>query len=261
MTANNRPLVLCFSGHDPTGGAGIQADIEAIAANGGHALTVITTHTVQDTANVQRVSAVAPILMAAQVDALLADCQVAAIKVGLLGDAQQIPLILSAERQTGSKLVLDPVLRGGGGAALCSAALVAALRADLLPAATVLTPNAAESRQLAPGLPDLDACGRALVAAGARNVLITGGDEPGDVVVNSWQCAKRPPWRYAWPRLPQSFHGAGCTLASAIAALLARGLPISQALEDAQAYTHRTLLNALSIGKGRPIPNRVRRET
>lgn len=252
----DRPLVLCFSGHDPGGGAGIQADSESIAALGAHALGVITAHTVQDSSDVKRVVAVAPILLADQVETLLADSEIASIKIGLLGDAQQIPVILAAIARTGVPVILDPVLRAGGGAHLAGAALLAALQADLLPAATVLTPNAAEVRRLAPGAGDLDAGAMELLKRGAKNVLVTGGDEPGESVVNSWHTAGRAPRRYAWPRLPGPFHGAGCTLASAIAALLARGLPMAQALEDAQAYVHRSLQKAFRTGQGRKIPGR-----
>ncbi len=262
---SERPLVLCFSGHDPGGGAGVQADIEACAALGAHALTLITAHTVQDTRDVKRVVPVAPILLADQLDTLLDDCAVGSIKIGLLGDAQQIPVILHAIARTGVPapvpVILDPILRAGGGANLASAALLAALQAELLPVATLLTPNAAEARRLAPGAGDLDACALDLLRRGAKNVLITGGDEPaqtgGEAVVNSWHTANRGPRRFVWPRLPGPFHGAGCTLAAAIAALLARGLPMAQALEDAQAYTYRALSNAVQIGKGRPIPSRL----
>ena len=257
-------MILCFSGHDPGGGAGVQADIESCAALGAHALTLITAHTVQDSHNVKRVTPVAPILLADQLETLLADCAIGSIKIGLLGDAQQIPVILSAIAQSRVPVVLDPVLRAGGGANLASAALLAALQTDLLPQVTVLTPNAAEARRLAPGAGDLDQCAHELLTRGVKNVLITGGDErllggaPGgdEAVVNSWHVANRHPRRFAWPRLAGPFHGAGCTLAAAIAALLARGLPMAQALEDAQAYVHRTLESAFQSGQGRKIPDR-----
>lgn len=251
-----RPRVLCFSGHDPGGGAGIQADIESCAANGAHALTLITAHTVQDTHNVKRVTPVAPILIREQLETLLADGEIGSIKIGLLGDVSQIPVILAAIAQTRVPVVLDPILRAGGGASLSSAGLLAAMQADLLPAITLLTPNAAEARQLAPGCRDLDACGAALTQKVA-NVLITGGDEAGECVMNSWYAAGRAPRRFAWPRLPETFHGAGCTLAAAIAALLAHGLPLAQALEDAQAYVHRALEQAFQTGQGRKIPGRL----
>jgi hydroxymethylpyrimidine/phosphomethylpyrimidine kinase len=255
--APDRPAVLCLSGHDPGGGAGIQADIEAVAALGGHALTLVTAHTVQDSSNVSRVVAGDAALLAEQLDALLADFRPRAVKVGLLGGAAQVDFIARAIRRADAPAVLDPVLRAGGGAALADDGLVERLRRDLLPLVEVLTPNAAEARQLAPGAKDLTECGAALLALGARHVLITGGDEPGDAVVNHWFARERPPRRFAWERLPARFHGAGCTLAAAVAALLARGLAPAAAVEDAQAYTHRALRAAFAAGRGRLLPGRL----
>lgn len=251
-----RPTVLCLSGHDPGGGAGVQADIEAVAALGGHAATLITAHTVQDTANVRRVVAADFALLKEQAAILSADVEVRAIKVGLLGAPEQAAFIARLAERLGVPLVLDPVLRAGGGAELATDALLNAIRNDLLPRATVLTPNAAEARRLA-GSDDLAACGAALVAAGAANVLITGGDEPGETIVNRWHRRDGSPRAFSWPRLPGPFHGAGCTLASAIATLLARGLPVAEALADAQAYVHATLSRGFSPGHGRHIPGRM----
>lgn len=252
----SKPLVLCFSGHDPGGGAGIHADIEAIAAQGGHALTVITAHTVQDSVDVRRVSPVAPIFMAAQTEALLADCRVAAIKIGLLGDAAQIPHILEAIERCRVPVVLDPVLRAGGGTALASAALVEALRTQLIPRVSVLTPNAAEARRLAPGAQSLDDCAQQLRRLGAGGVLITGGDEPGDEVCNHWHGADGAR-DYRWPRIPAQFHGAGCTLAATLAARLALGDALATALQRAQRDTHAALAAAYAVGQGRLIPRRI----
>lgn len=255
--ANKRPRVLCLSGHDPSGGAGIQADIEAVAALGGHALCVITAHTVQDTRNVAALRTAEPALFQAQIDAVLADAPVQSIKIGLLGHAELIPIVATVSQRASVPVVLDPVLRAGGGAELASPSLQDAMIRELLPRVDVLTPNAAEARRLAPSAASLDACAARLLAAGARNVLVTGGDEPGEVVLNSWHARGRAVRRFVWPRLPGPFHGAGCTLASAIAALLARGLPLAQALEDAQAYTHRSLEAAFQCGQGRKIPQRL----
>lgn len=255
-----RPTILCLSGHDPGGGAGIQADAEAAAALGVHALTVITAHTVQDSRDVSRVVPAEPTLLAAQVDVLLADFRPAAVKVGLLGAPGQVAFVAGVIRRAGVPAVLDPVLRAGGGTDLAAPDLVEQLRRELLPQVEVLTPNAAEARRLAPAGSTLDDCGRALLDLGARNVLVTGGDEPGDPVVNHWFAAGRAPRRFAWPRVAGAFHGAGCTLAAAIAALLARGLPLAEALADAQAYVHRSLGRAFAPGRGRRIPGRVPHE-
>lgn len=254
-SSNDPSRVLCLSGHDPVGGAGIHADIESCAALGAHAFTVITANTVQDSRNVQRVTPVAPLLIAAQVDALLADCRIDAIKIGLLGDAAQVAVLVEVIRRNPVPVVLDPVLRAGGGRALVGAQLLLAMEA-LLPLTTVITPNAAEARVLAPQARTLDECAAALLAQGCRNVLVTGGDEPGDEVVNTWHSAGDAPHAYRWPRIEGGFHGAGCTLASAIAALLAQGHPLATALERAQQWTHRSLRDARALGQGRKIPLR-----
>lgn len=251
-----RPVVLCLSGHDPGGGAGIQADIETAAALGAHAVTVITAHTVQDSRNVVRVLAPDRALLREQLEILLADVDVAAIKIGLLGEPEQVPIVAELLARLKVPAVLDPVLRAGGGAALASEALIAQLGA-LLPGLELLTPNAQEARRLAPASTDLEACAAALLAAGAANVLVTGGDEPGDPVVNHWFRRDGATRRYAWPRVPGRFHGAGCTLAAAVASLRARGLPLAAALEDAQAYTHRALQAAFAAGRGRLLPGRL----
>jgi hydroxymethylpyrimidine/phosphomethylpyrimidine kinase len=251
------PRVLCLSGHDPTGGAGLHADIEACAAQGAHALTALTANTVQDTRDVRRVVATAPILLAQQIEVLCADGPVAAVKIGLLGDAGQVPVIAETLRALRVPVVLDPVLRAGGGGNLVGAQLQAAM-AELFALTTVLTPNAAEARRLAAGSADLEAAAAALLDGGCGNVLITGGDEPGARVVNSWYTRSAPPQRYDWERLPGPFHGAGCTLAAALAARLALGETLADALHAAQAYTHDSLRQARRVGAGRPIPGRLR---
>lgn len=255
MAEPRKPQVLCLSGHDPTGGAGIQADIEVCVALGAHALSIITAHTVQDTTNVQRVSAVAPILLAAQLEALLDDCSPAACKVGLLGDAGQVPGIARLLARLGKPVVLDPVLRAGGGRDLASAELQAQMIQTLIPLVDLITPNAREARQLT-GHEDLAACGKGLLALGARHALVTGGDEPGEVVVDWLFVANGSVQRLESPRLPETFHGAGCTLATALAVFLATGLGITEAVIAARGYVAATLRNAIAVGGGRRIPGR-----
>jgi hydroxymethylpyrimidine/phosphomethylpyrimidine kinase len=257
MPAPERPVVLFLSGHDPGGGAGLQADAEAAAALGAHALTVVTAHTVQDSRDVRRVVAPDPALLREQLDTLLGDFVVRAVKIGLLAGAASLPAILGALARVRAPVVLDPVLRAGGGAELSSPLLEPETLRSLLPHVEVITPNAAEARRLAPAAAEPEACAAALLDLGARNVLVTGGDEPGEAVVNRWYAAGRPPRAFAWPRLPGPFHGAGCTLAAAVASLLARGAPLGSALEDAQAYTKRALARSYATGRGRLIPGRA----
>lgn len=255
MTAS-LPLVLCLSGHDPTGGAGLHADIEAIAACGGHALSIITAHTVQDTSDVLRVTPVAPLLIAQQIETLANDVEIAAIKIGLLGDVEQIPPLVQWIKRLQKPVVLDPVLRAGGGSNLASAALIAAVTEQLLPHVTLLTPNAAEARRLAPKQGSLERCAQELLSSGCKNILITGGDEASSSVINTWHTHHQSPKVFEWPRLPETFHGAGCTLAAACAAFLAQDLAMGDAIQRAQTYTQHTLHHALRIGQGRRIPGR-----
>lgn len=246
--------MLCLSGHDPTGGAGLQADIETIAALGGHALGVITAYTIQDTRNVHRVAAPPLAWFKQQLATVLRDVPIAAIKIGLLAGAEQVPVIAATIRKARVPVVLDPVLRAGGGRNLADARLIAAIRRRLLPLADIATPNVAELMRLMPGGGPVDRAAQRWLAAGAGSVLVTGGDSPGDFVANSWHRPGHAAQRQVWPRVPGEFHGAGCTLAAAIAILLARGFSLAAAVTDAQAYAHEALRRGRRIGRGRAIP-------
>lgn len=257
----NIPNILCLSGHDPSGGAGLQADLEAVAAQGCHAAGVITALTRQDTCNAYAVNPVADAEFAAQIDTLAADMDFAALKIGLLGSPGQIETIVRfARSHPNLPLVLDPVITAGGGATLTQDPVANALNALLLPRASVITPNAAEARRLCPGTHDLAACGTHL-AQRASWVLITGGDQASAQqdaeVVNTLYNANGAVQAYRWPRLPYHYHGSGCTLASAVAANLARGQAMQDAVQDAQDYTWRCLRDAFQAGQGQHIPNRL----
>jgi hydroxymethylpyrimidine/phosphomethylpyrimidine kinase len=257
----SRPALLCLSGHDPTGGAGVQADIEAAGAQGVASLSVITALTVQDSRNVSAVHPVDVALIERQLQTLANDARIVAIKIGLLGDAAQVVLVAGWIDRLRVPVVLDPVLRAGGGTELAGEALQSAIARELLPRVTLATPNAAEARRLA-GLPvdaAADRAGVALLTAGCPNVLVTGGDETSDAtasVINTWHRLGGAPMVYAWPRLAETFHGAGCTLAAAIAARLVLGEPLELAIHTAQKWTQETLARAFAIGRGRRIPGR-----
>ena len=247
--------VLCCSGLDPTGGAGIQADIEAVAAQGAHALAIVTALTAQDTHNVMTVVAVDAGLLRQQLELLLADCDIKAIKLGLLGDATQLPLLAEFIQRSGTPVVIDPILRAGGGRELVGKSFAQAFGEMLFPHCTVLTPNAAEARRLT-GCESLDDAGAALLAMGVQHVLITGGDEPGGVVRNHWYCGDGVRV-FERERIAGQFHGAGCTLAATIAARLALGDSVEQALLCSQDCVAQTLRAAKPVGKGRWVPHRV----
>jgi len=252
-----RPNILVLAGHDPSGGAGIQADIESAAANGAHAVPVITLLTCQDTTNVHTTQAVDNGFFRACLERVCADMSFAAIKIGVVASPEQVRIIDEfARTMADAPLVLDPVLRAAGGGQLADDRVGVALVDTLFEQATVITPNAAEARLLCDGESDIDRCGERL-SRQASAVLITGGDEDDDQVINRLYIAGRLESTRRWPRLPGTFHGSGCTLASAIAARLAAGEPLAPALEQAQAYTWNTLEHAFAAGRGQLIPARI----
>jgi len=252
-----RPVVLCFSGHDPSGGAGIQADIETLISHQCHTASVITALTEQDTRNVAKLLPQRPEDIISQANTLLNDLPISAFKIGLCGHHETIAAIYSIIKQYPDiPVVLDPVLAAGGGAELSNDQLIASMVELLLPITTVLTPNSQEARRLA-GLTTLNGCGLALLETGCDYVLITGSHETTPAVSNQLFHDQRLWETYTWDRLPDSYHGSGCTLASAIAGLLAHGLDPVQAVMEAQEYTWNALNHAYRPGKGQAIPQRL----
>jgi len=251
------PIVLSIGGHDPSGGAGIQADIEATLANGALSATSITCLTIQDSRNVRRLVPVEPRLVLEQVRVVLGDLPVAAIKIGLVGSSRLARGLASllADSARRIPLILDPVLRAGGGAALSDESFVTDLRENLVPLATLVTPNLPEARALA-GEERPEDCARALCEAGAAWALITGTHSRDAKVINRLFGPAGQKATWTWDRLPHSYHGSGCTLASAIAAGLARGLAMAEAVSLAQAYTWHSLAAGFRPGKGQHFPDR-----
>lgn len=254
------PVVLVIAGHDPSGGAGIQADIETLGALGCHAATAITALTVQDTRGVSGFEPVAPGLLEAQALAILQDMPVAAIKLGMLGSPAAIGVV---ERLMDAfpdiPVVLDPVLAGGGGGSLSREGMGLALRDRLIGRVTLATPNGPELLALAPES-DSPAQAAALLssmAAGRTAILATGGHEAGSDVVNTLWCHGEIQDQQAWERLGHEFHGSGCTLASACAAFLAHGHGLADSVRQAQHFTWHSLRAARALGRGQRIPGRV----
>ena len=254
---------MILAGNDPSGGAGLAADITTIASLGCHPAPVVTALTVQDTHNIHMLLPVKPDYVLAQARTVLEDMPVAAIKIGLIGSIENIAALhtlLTAYPDI--PVVLDPILAAGGGAELASPQLLDDLRALLLPLVTVLTPNSVEARRLAPEADTLEACAMALLGCGCRSVLITGGHEPGAEVVNTFYGNNRLLERHRWPRLSGCHHGSGCTLATAIAALLAQGQSLEfEALNSivhrAQDYAWHALQASYQAGSGQLLPDRL----
>jgi hydroxymethylpyrimidine/phosphomethylpyrimidine kinase len=259
------PLVLTFAASDPTGGAGIQADLMALASMGCHPLSVITAITVQDTTGVEAAFALDADWVSDQARALLEDMPVAAFKIGMLGSVEIIAVIAEIiSDYPDIPLVFDPVLASGRGDQLSDEEMVEAMIELLLPQTTILTPNSMEARRLATdhqdddddSQPTLAACAHQLLALGCEHVLITGTHENTAQVINVLYGARGQIREDKWDRLPGSYHGSGCTLASAIAANLACGLDIQNAIFEAQEYTWHTLANGFRPGMGQYIPDR-----
>ena len=253
------PIVMSFAATDPTGGAGLQADVVTVASLGCHPVSVATAITAQDTHGVHAVHALEARWVLEQARALLDELSVAAFKLGVLGSAENATAIaglLGAHRRV--PLVLDPVLASGRGDSLASSASVEVLRDLLLPLTTVLTPNSVEARKLAgaPADASLDECAGRLMARGAAYVLVTGTHEAGGEVVNTLYGPNGTRQAQTWPRLPGSYHGSGCTLASAIAAYLALGHGVLDAVLGAQDYTWRALQAGFRPARGQFLPVR-----
>jgi hydroxymethylpyrimidine/phosphomethylpyrimidine kinase len=262
--ANNPspPQVLVFAASDPSSGAGIQADILTLASLGCHPLTALTALTVQDTVGVQSVHPIGAELLEQQARTVLEDMPVAAFKIGVLGSVENVLAvaeILSDYPEI--PLVFDPVLASGRGDELSSEEIVSAMREMLLPQTTILTPNAPEARRLVErdddeGEPSIDVCAQRLIEMGAQYVLITGTHENTPQVVNTLYGPEGVIRRDQWERLPGSYHGSGCTLASAIAGCIAGGASIEDAVHDAQDYTWQALAAGFRGGMGQFIPDR-----
>jgi hydroxymethylpyrimidine/phosphomethylpyrimidine kinase len=254
------PIVLTFAASDPSGGAGLQADLLALASMGCHPLSVVTALTVQDTAGIEGVLAIDSDWVADQARCLLEDMPVDAIKLGVLGSIENIAAIAEIlSDYPHLPLVFDPVLASGRGDELASEEMMSAMRELLLPQTTILTPNSMEARRLA----DLDddatlhRCGDHLVRLGCKYVLITGTHEATPQVVNTLYARSGVVRADAWTRLPGSYHGSGCTLASAIAAMIANGIEMPEAVREAQEYTWKALQKAYRPGMGQLLPDRM----
>jgi hydroxymethylpyrimidine/phosphomethylpyrimidine kinase len=251
-----RPIALTIAGSDSGAGAGVQADLKTFAAHGVYGASVITAVTAQNTLAVRAIHLIPPEIVAAQIDAIFEDFSVAAVKVGMLGSAEIARAVATAlVRHAPPFVVYDPVLGASSGEELSREGLVAAVRAELLPRVDCLTPNLAEAGALLGEPPARDeagmrAQGRALVALGPGAVLMKGGHLEGDAV--DWLIAERE-HRFAAARIAsRDTHGTGCTLSSAIAAGVVRGLSLVEAVGRAKTFVRASIERGreLQLGQG-----------
>lgn len=253
--------VLIIAGSDPSGGAGIQADIKTVTALGGYAATAITAITVQNTKGVTAVHPVAQEIVAAQIEAVMSDIGADAIKIGMIGDVETGSAILRALKNSGwdnskdaAPLVLDPVLAATSGDRLSQDGLVEFIKAELFPNSRLVTPNALEAAQIT-GFPinnaeDQRRAGEACLDLGAETALVKGGHLRGDRV-EDLLVTPAGAQIFSHPRIDTtSTHGTGCTLASAIATGLAQGMALPAAVERAIDYVHKAIATAPGYGAG-----------
>jgi hydroxymethylpyrimidine/phosphomethylpyrimidine kinase len=248
------PRVLVIAGSDSGGGAGIQADIKTLTMLGVYAATAVTAVTVQDTNGVSAVHMVPPDIIAAQIRTVLADIGADAIKIGMLGDAATVNAVADALEGVAIPILLDPVMVAKGGAPLLEDEAAGALVARLLPRAAVVTPNVPELEVLGETSvtdeADMLLAAQELLNLGPGAVLAKGGHLEGDTVVD-WLVTRERQERFHAPRINTAHtHGTGCTLASAVTAGLAAGLPLPQAVRQARAFLLEAILKAPGLGTG-----------
>jgi hydroxymethylpyrimidine/phosphomethylpyrimidine kinase len=247
---------LTIAGSDSGGGAGIQADLKTFSAFGVYGASVLTAITAQNTRAVTAVEAVSPAIVAAQVDAVLDDIRIDAIKIGMLGAPAMVEAVAGRLRGRAQPVVLDPVMVAKSGAALLEAAAVAALRDRLLPLASVVTPNLPEAARLLRCAPAADAAemeaqGRRLLALGPAAVLIKGGHGRGAICADVLLVGDGPALVLEAPRVAtRNTHGTGCSLSAAIAAGLAKGQRLPDAVRAAHAWLQGAIRAADGLGVG-----------
>ncbi|MEM9102000.1 MAG: hydroxymethylpyrimidine/phosphomethylpyrimidine kinase [Pseudomonadota bacterium] len=251
------PIVMCFSGNDPSGGAGIQADIETLASLDCHCSPVVTALTVQDSSNISELHAVPPDIIVKQAQLILEDMSVDLFKIGLLGNTETIAAVATIIREYPEiPVVFDPILAAGGGTSLMDDDIVDMVIDEILPETTICTPNSFEARILGNEKSDLEACAHQILDLGCAHALITGSHESTPLVHNTLYSLDAEPVSTTWERLPAMYHGSGCTLASAIAGIMAHGIPVTDAVQEAQEFTWNSLAYGASLGRGQLIPNR-----
>lgn len=253
------PCILSIAGSDCSGGAGIQADIKTISALGAYAASAITAITVQNTCGVKGIHPVPPEYVKGQIEAVMTDIRPKAVKIGMINDAQIVRVIAEALRKFSPRFVVfDPVMVSTSGCKLIEDAAISALTTELMPLATLITPNLSEAEVLTDekieGIEQMKIAARKLLGYGSHAVLVKGGHLEGGNMCDILQVSNESaPHLYTMKKIEsRNTHGTGCTLSSAIATYLALGEPITEAVRKAKEYVYRGILsgNNIHIGDG-----------
>lgn len=246
---------MVIGGMDPSGGAGLCADIQTLTAMGCHAAPVVTAITVQDTKKVTSFQSVEASLVEAQMYAVLEDLSPAVVKTGMLANREIVSVVSSILKSYPEiKLIVDPVMSSNNDEQLSEGGLIEPLKHLLFPLATIVTPNLLEARLLTGKNSSVDECAARL---SNNNCMITGTHDETTDVINRYYQRGNKCREWTWPRLNYDYHGSGCTLASAIAAGIAQGLQMEQALEQAQEFVANSLQAGFKPGHGQHIPGRL----
>jgi len=251
----NKPVVLVLAGHDPSGGAGIHADIETVAAHGCIATSVITSLTAQNTQSFSYHLPQAAADFLTQGKLVLEDIKIDACKIGAIGSEELIHAIHELIEDKTFPVILDPVLQSTTGHDFSNEQMCSLISKLLLPFTTVITPNRAEALQLT-GTLTPQAAAEKFLELGCKNILITDAEASETQIINHLYQEDGQTQSFTYDRLPGRFHGSGCTLSSAISANIAKDIKIIPAVEQAQEFTWNSLKHGLKLGKGQMHPNR-----
>lgn len=255
---NTIPVVMAIGGLDPSGGAGLVADVQTLAHFGCHASTVITATTVQDTTGVKSFQPVSAGLVQEQMAVVFDDMRPQVVKTGMLVNAEIVEAVAAVlQKFPDTLLVVDPVLSSNMDESLSEYSLIDAIRNHLLPRATLILPNIPEVKALSKIDAANDVCANELAMC---DCLVTGSHENTPDVINTFYRHGKFEKKWKWPRLEHEFHGSGCTLAAAVAAALAHGKELITAIDIAQQYVYSSLVSAIHPGAGQHIPYRVAAE-
>ncbi|MGQ9425381.1 bifunctional hydroxymethylpyrimidine kinase/phosphomethylpyrimidine kinase [Gilvimarinus sp. F26214L] len=255
---SDTPVVMSLSSHDPSGSAGIQADIETTASLGCHCTPIITALTAKDTQAVKDISPVETGLLIEQARAILEDMPVRAIKLGLMGSVENIEAVHTILRDYPDiPVVLDPVTAEFNNELFNASAVISATAALLMPLATIATPDLVEAHDMALGADTVDACAQEILETGCQYVLISGSVRNATHYENSLYGEGHLIRHYKWPRIRMISHGCGATLAASIASYLAHGLRLEDAVQQGQNFTWHALAASRRLGMGCFIPNRM----
>lgn len=254
MKRHSADTVLLFSGLDPSGAAGVSADIETINQFGITPLPIITTLTVQNTQNVTFLEATNNSLIQAQFKSIKEDIDFKVVKIGLLGSSSQIKTIAKLLiNRPGLFIVLDPIIVSSSDNELSTDSMIEAMKNDLIPLCSLLTPNLSELSCLAPGLNEQSA----VASLKCPWVLVTTSDSSEVEIEHRLYHHSNLVSKFTYKKLPGNYHGSGCTLSSAISALIATDVSVEDSCRRALDYTYQTLLNAKKLGKMQYHPNRT----